>query len=122
MNREIPEELSNLPGIDVAAGLQRVRGNLLLYKRLLSLFHRSCLDFEPQFRSALDDPEDPLAATRSTHSLKSAAGNIGALGVQASARELEIAGKERRQDIDQRAEDLMRELRWGVEGLHHFDA
>lgn len=85
-------EIPDLPGIDTATGLIVTQGNTNLYTRLLISFLNDYVDFEQQFRDAQAD-NDPLAATRTAHSLKSVAGNIGALSLQKSAQQLERACK-----------------------------
>jgi len=79
-----------LPGIDGQAGLATASGDHGLYRRLLSKFRDGQRDFGAAFAQALVS-SDPVAATRAAHTLKGAAGNIGARGVQAAAEELELA-------------------------------
>jgi HPt (histidine-containing phosphotransfer) domain-containing protein len=81
---------SNLPGIDVKAGMATTMDNEKLYTRLLIKFMDSQGDFETLFAAARTDA-DPTAAARAAHTLKGTAGNIGARGVQAAAAELEHA-------------------------------
>jgi two-component system, sensor histidine kinase and response regulator len=81
---------ASLPGMDVQAGLATTMGNQVLYLRLLGKFRDSQGDFVAQFARAQQAP-DPEAATRAAHTLKGAAGNIGAKGVQMAAAALEQA-------------------------------
>ena len=82
--------LSVLPGIDVSGGLARTLNDEKLYVRLLAKFRDAQGKFGERFRAASADA-DPTAATRAAHTLRGAAGTIGAKSVQAAAAELEKA-------------------------------
>jgi two-component system, sensor histidine kinase and response regulator len=82
--------LPNLPGIDVKAGMLTCAQNLPLYSRMLVKFRDTQGDFADLFATTQQDPE-PGARMRAAHTLKGAAGTIGAKGVQAAAAELEHA-------------------------------
>ena len=88
------EAIPEIPGLDTSAGLATTMGNAQLYLKLLARFRDSQGDFERQFREAGQD-SDPEAATRTAHTLKGTAGNIGARQVQEAARQLEQACKEK---------------------------
>jgi PAS domain S-box-containing protein len=88
---------SELPGIDVKAGMATTMNNEKLYTRLLIKFRDTQGDFANLFAQASIDP-DPDAPARAAHTLKGTAGNIGAKGVQAAAGELEHACLERADD------------------------
>ena len=89
------EEIPELQGINVTAGLATCQGNRKLYRKLLIKFHDSEVNFLEQFREAQAN-DDPEAATRYAHTLKGVAGNIGAKDVQNTAKALELACKENR--------------------------
>ncbi len=78
----------DLPGIDMAAGLKRIRQNKRLFKQML-------IDFGKEYASAVEeirnlmDKGDFQAAQLSAHTLRGVAGNISANGVYAAAIELE---------------------------------
>jgi signal transduction histidine kinase/CheY-like chemotaxis protein len=82
---ELPE---SLPGFDLRAGLERLRGNKSLYKKLL-------LNFSADYSDAVREIREALAATEMdrahglVHSLKGVAGNLGATDLQAAATEME---------------------------------
>lgn len=81
-------ELPVLPGIDANKGLQRVMGNQELLKKIILEF---CTTFEGamnEIRAALD--RDPKKARRLLHSIKGAAGNIGAEELFQAAARLEM--------------------------------
>jgi len=83
-------ELSQLPGIDTAAGRARALGRLELYIRLLRLFLQNGQQFEAQFRGALA-AGDTNTAQRLAHTLKGAAANIEAPAIRHAAGLLEQA-------------------------------
>ena len=81
---------SELPGIDLRAGLATCMGKADLYLRLLHRFHASqqgfCADFLAARRQA-----DGGAAIRLAHTLRGTAGNIGAAELASVAGKLEQA-------------------------------
>jgi two-component system, sensor histidine kinase and response regulator len=89
-----PEEedaaLPSFNSIDAHTGLARIQGNKKLYRKLLIKFRDSQKDFANQFRNA-QNSDDPDAATRSAHTLKGVAGNVGANHLQETAKDLEAA-------------------------------
>ena len=93
-----PTALPPLPGIDVEDGLSRTLGDAALYQRLLYRFGHAQGHFAELFAQARHDTTDPHAAERCAHTLKGAAGNIGAHGVQQAAAALEQACKAQAND------------------------
>ncbi|OQX32441.1 MAG: hypothetical protein B0D94_00845 [Candidatus Sedimenticola endophacoides] len=90
-------QLPELPGIDTVDGLNRVGGNLALYRRLLNTFSASKGDIPQRVREALARG-DRESARREAHSLRGVAGNIGAKRLAEAAASLEDALK--REDGD----------------------
>ena len=92
-----------------------------LYVRLLAKFRDAHGKFGERFRGAQGDA-DPAAATRAAHTLKGAAGTIGAKAVQAAAGELEqaCAGKAPAAQIDELLARTVAELAPVVAGLAGF--
>lgn len=89
----LPEQL---PGIELAWGLQRVGGNRVLYIKLLGDFQRKyqgCCRVLTGYLEA----GDTVSSRRYAHTLQGVAGNIGAKELQGAARKLEEAI--RRDDI-----------------------
>ena len=82
--------LDPLDGIDVAAGLGRVGGNAALYARLLQKRGPDSPAAPARARTALD-AGDRAAAEIAAHSVKGAAGNVGADELARAAAELEKA-------------------------------
>jgi signal transduction histidine kinase/CheY-like chemotaxis protein len=114
--------LPALEGIDMQAGLATSMGDPALYRRLLLKFRDSQAGFGAAFASALD-AADPTAATRSAHTLKGMAGNIGARGVQAAAQALETACAEgaARAALEPLAAAVLRELDPVIAALRVLD-
>jgi len=86
----VSEALSvpDIPGIDTASGLKRAAGNKKLYLKMLKKFMDNYMDIPGNIYKALLDGDRQLAE-RLAHTVKGVAGNIGALGVQEIAQELE---------------------------------
>jgi two-component system sensor histidine kinase/response regulator len=86
---ELPESLA---GFDLAAGLQRLRGNQRLYRKLL-------LDFGAGYGGAAGEIREAIAAGdfeqahSLVHNIKGLAGNLEATDLQAAAVELETLVK-----------------------------
>ncbi|HWA44547.1 MAG TPA: response regulator [Hypericibacter adhaerens] len=77
-------------GLDTRTGLRRVLGKTSLYLSLLRKFTANQVETPIAIRAALD-AGDRATAQRLAHTLKSAAGNIGAETIQALAGALEEA-------------------------------
>jgi signal transduction histidine kinase/CheY-like chemotaxis protein len=77
-------------GIDSASGLANVRGNEVLYRRMLGMFRDRETAFVPHFQAALATG-DADAAMRSAHDLKCEAGTLGMPALQEAAAALEQA-------------------------------
>ena len=82
---------ADVPGFDLAAALQRMRGKPESLKRLLHLFRDSQGANVLAIGRALEEPQDRPTALRLAHSLKGAAGSVGAVDLQAVAAHLEAA-------------------------------
>ncbi len=85
-----PSTPYNLPGIDTVGGLARCMGDEALYRKLLLRFAQAAERFSDDFALA-QKSTDLTAATRSAHTLKGMAANLGIKGVQQAAGELEDA-------------------------------
>ncbi|MBF0339597.1 MAG: Hpt domain-containing protein [Magnetococcales bacterium] len=98
LDPERPDEISwpaSLPGIDLGAGLKRIRGNRKLLLKLLGDFHQ---DYKEVHHTLLDALEQGDMATvqRAAHTIKGVAESLGAHAPSAAARELELAAREGR--------------------------
>lgn len=82
--------LAAVPGLDPARGLAMVRGNLALYRRLLTLFVDGHGHGVERLRERLQ-ADDLAEVQRLAHILKGSAGNLGATPVQAAADALQAA-------------------------------
>ncbi|MBF0127804.1 MAG: response regulator [Magnetococcales bacterium] len=87
-------QLSPIPGVDLDDALDRVMGNARLFQELLSNFLHAHGNDLQKLQAALDgdNPELPL---RLLHTLKGAAGNIGAIRLHLATRTLETACRNR---------------------------
>ncbi|WP_096701420.1 response regulator [Magnetospirillum sp. 15-1] len=86
---EIP---TDIPGLDTADGLKRVRGKRPLYLEMLRKFAAGQKGAVDAIRTALA-AGDAATAERLAHTLKSIAGNVGACGLQTQAASAEAAIK-----------------------------
>ena len=82
-----------LPGIDVEDGLSHLAGNEAVYVRLLGQFAERQGGAVEALRACLKKG-DRAEAVRLAHTLKSVAGNLGAVGLSAASREVETTLKE----------------------------
>ncbi len=81
-------EIPSLPGLEVADGLERVAGNCRLYMRLLRQF----VDRYERTSELIDNAlkrGDRSLAEHVAHTLRGAAGNLGAVSVEEMAKRLE---------------------------------
>jgi PAS domain S-box-containing protein len=83
-------ELPDVAGLNTKEGLMRVAGNKKLYLKLLRQFSKTEIDAAQRIASALAE-NDRSRAERLAHSVKGAAGNLGASAVQNAAANLEKA-------------------------------
>lgn len=81
------DEMPDIEGLDVTAGLTRSSGNPDLYKKLLHRFADTYRDTE-SVSKALQAP-DITTRARNIHTLKGVAGNIGAIEIQQLSASLE---------------------------------
>jgi len=105
-----------IEGVDVAAGLQRVAGNRLLFRDLLAQFVAKQKSACEQITSALQSG-DRYQAERLTHSLKGAAGNLGVNQIFHSAGSLERAIHESLDGVEGMVEELAVVLRRQVQNI-----
>jgi len=82
---QLPE---SLPGFDLPAGLERLRGNKRLYRKLLLDFGAKYTKVANEIRNALD-AKDLEQAHSLIHNLKGLAGNLAAIDLQAASVNLE---------------------------------
>ena len=87
------QQLAQVGGLDVAHGLALVRGNATKHAKMLRLFAETHADDIPQLRAALAGDDLPVMQRRA-HTLKGAAGTIGARPVAAAAAALHQALRE----------------------------
>lgn len=91
MTAAIPSPaIPELAGINTRQILANLLNNTKLYRKMLVNFYHNYSDFHEKFMTSFKC-DDPTAATRYAHSLKSGAGNIGAITVQVLAERLELS-------------------------------
>ncbi|MDM8549261.1 response regulator [Desulfobacterales bacterium HSG2] len=100
---ELPEVL---PGIDIESGLRRVSGNRTLYKKLLRQFHKDNTNAATAYRESLERGDTEFVKLLA-HTIRGAAGNMGAVALYEAASELESGIRENRPELDSL--------------LHHFE-
>jgi two-component system, sensor histidine kinase and response regulator len=86
--------LSEIAGLDVADGLNRVAGNMKLYRSLLRQFADQQADTVSAVRASLAR-EDFASAERLIHTLKGVSGNLGAKALSGLVAELERSLRDR---------------------------
>jgi HPt (histidine-containing phosphotransfer) domain-containing protein len=122
----VPEaaRLPEVPGLNTKEGLLRVAGNEKLYLKLLRQFSKTEIDAAERIASTLAE-NDRARAERLAHSVKGAAGNLGASAVQNAAANLEKAIASSapaaeievwRASLDDCLSSLIRELETVLEG------
>lgn len=114
--------LTNLPGIDIAIGLQTTQQNQKLYRKLLVKFRDSFIDFKSKFEVEMASV-DKKSAERLAHTLKGVAGNIAAKDVQEKAALLEKAceNNQSEDDIMRLLDDVDNALLKVLNGLKNID-
>ena len=104
-----------IAGIDTRSALRRTGGNRKRYEMLLRKFAEQQADAVREIRSALA-AGDASTAERAAHSLKGAAGNLGATALAESAGQAEIALKAG-QNVELALDSLSRSLDAVVEAI-----
>jgi two-component system, sensor histidine kinase and response regulator len=103
-----------IDGLDAEGGANRLGGNRILYEKLLHRFCDSYRDLAAKFAAARSN-SDPEAALRFAHTLKGAAGSIGAIVLTKAAAELEVALRNGADDV--RLSDLADTVDLGAKTL-----
>lgn len=93
------EALPELPGIDVADGLQRLNGNWLTYKRILLSFRDKHAGAAARLEQLIQQ-SDWDEATRLVHTLKGSGGNLGAKQLYKTAIKMDQACRNHAVDVN----------------------
>ena len=111
---------SGIDGLDIANGLHRVLGKKSLYLSMLRKFIAGQKSAASEILQTLEG-NDWDTAERLAHTLKGNSGNIGAIGLQQLAEELETAIRERqpRKDVDEHLDKLKQQLDYFITQLEH---
>ena len=119
---DLPEQL---PGIDIDAGLQSLRGKSSLYLKLLVEFFNDHSGDDELIVKLVDEGKIN-DAQRLAHTIKGIAGTIGAEELQDAAKEIELALKENRlEDFSESIDPFIlvfRNVMKGLEPLNIDDA
>jgi signal transduction histidine kinase/DNA-binding response OmpR family regulator/HPt (histidine-containing phosphotransfer) domain-containing protein len=90
VNRSMRTKLpDHLPGIDIKAGLTRLRGDCHLYHKLLRDFYQDYQDIVQRMRDALHTSKFKTAQ-RLAHTVKGTAGNLGAIELSETSSIIEM--------------------------------
>jgi two-component system, sensor histidine kinase and response regulator len=112
--------LSEIVGLDVADGLNRVAGNRKLYRSLLGQFVDQQADTVSAVRASLARG-DFAAAERLVHTLKGVSGNLGAKALSGLAAELESSLRNRNaQSLEAGLSGIAPELARLMEAIRNF--
>jgi two-component system sensor histidine kinase/response regulator len=107
---------SELPGISIASGLERVGGNKQLYAKLLCKFKEGQENAVEQIMAALQSGDVETAA-RLAHTAKGVSGNLGGESLYRAAADLEKAIKEGKDSIDHPMTEFSSQLKIVMEGI-----
>ncbi|MEZ7195124.1 hybrid sensor histidine kinase/response regulator [Pseudodesulfovibrio karagichevae] len=113
---ENPDRMPDLPGVDTAQGLARLRGNEKLYRKLLNDFAQ---DSDRLLEKLMTDAsaERFEACQGVVHNLKGVAGNIGADRLRETLALLEQALLGGQGDLRTRLDEAVREARRVTSGI-----
>jgi HPt (histidine-containing phosphotransfer) domain-containing protein len=112
--------LSEVAGLDVADGLNRVAGNMKLYRSLLGQFVDQQAGAVSAIRASLAR-DDFVLAERLMHTLKGVSGNLGAKALSGLAAELERSLKDRNpRSLEAGLSGLAAELAPTMEAIRNF--
>ena len=113
-------KFSEIAGLDVADGLNRVAGNMKLYRSLLGQFVEQQADTVVAVRASLGR-EDLALAERLIHTLKGVSGNLGAKALSGLAAELERSLRDRNaQSLEAGLSSMTSELARLMEAIRNF--
>ncbi len=82
-----------LPGVDTNSGIQNACGDVQIYQKMLNEFHQDHHNATQRITQLLDG-EQPKQAEQLAHTIKGAAGNLGAEALSKHADQLETAIRE----------------------------
>jgi two-component system sensor histidine kinase/response regulator len=83
----------HLPGIDVPDALSRVKGNKILFEKILNTFYENNVDFKHQYNQLVNDNQIKKIEVL-LHTLKGSSANLSARSISRLASELEEHAKQ----------------------------
>lgn len=107
----------NLAGIDVNGALKRLKVEMKTFAMSLTFFAEDYADIVDKIKNALDR-KDLLEARKFLHTLRGAAGNIGATEVERTAGILRTAVKEGQDNLEPLIGDLEIAFNTVLESIH----
>ncbi|WP_321495171.1 response regulator [uncultured Desulfobacter sp.] len=116
LKRDVGQDLPNIPGINIEAGLKVTLNNIELYRKLLLKFLDNQADFVETFKKAWEN-DDSRAAEIVAHSLKGVAGNLGMIEVFTCASALETALKDDAENVGAWLDEVSAKLNPVLAGL-----
>ena len=118
---KVNDSFPDLPGINTADGLRRLRGNSAAYKRILISFLNKQANSVETISNYIDNNQWEEAVSLS-HTLKGSGGNIGAEQLHINASALEQACRAKNEVTAKSfIKSLDRSLQEVVMGLHEFN-
>jgi len=116
--KQVKEDIlpTELPGISIASGLNRVGGNRPLYAKLLCKFKDGQEMAVEQIRAALRSGDVETAA-RLAHTVKGVSGNLGGEALYRAAADLEKAIKEGAKDMEAPMAEFASQLKVVMGGI-----
>jgi len=124
-DKAVPEEYEfpeSLPGFDLPVGLERLRGNKRLYRKLLLDFGTNYTGVAGEIHKALDS-KDLKQAHSLVHNLKGLAGNLAATDLLSAAIEMEklVKGDKKKappvKQLNQKLAELEKKLNQALESV-----
>ncbi len=109
----LPDEI---PGINIAEGLERIAGKTTLYLQIISKMKENYQNAVTELEALIRD-DSIEEAHRYAHSLKGVAGSIGANDLMAAAAAIELELKESNTDIDALLPALQQEMELVISGI-----
>ncbi len=115
------DSLPDLPGIDIRAGLDVMRDNVKLYRKLLLKFRDGRQNYIQELLDA-GNAGDLELIFRIVHTIKGVAGNLGMTDVYQASLSAEVARKENPDNFESSLDELVDSLRTVFDGLSELQA
>ncbi len=117
---DVEQQFLDLKGIDIADGLELTQQNTALYSKLLLIFQQSQNEFSTQANQAIQQDDNLKEMHFLAHSLKGAAGSIGANILQKKTLALELACQSEEELDDNLLSAVIAELDIVLSGIEMY--